>query len=109
MERIHLTKEEKVILRHIMKGEVGTPRNLSVNMNIFHLATLHEKGLVEYRANGEDAHDSRLTAKGKAYLEYNPQLSNPIDWKSIITIAAMLITAIATSLALFISCCLARP
>jgi hypothetical protein len=108
MERIYLTKEEKMILRHIAKGERKAPGNITPNMYLYHLATLQEKGLAIFQEYYDEVHRSRLTTKGKAYIESNPKLHNPTDWKGIISLVAVLVSAAAASLALFISCCLAR-
>jgi hypothetical protein len=98
-----------MILRHIAKGERKAPGNITPNMYLYHLATLQEKGLVGFKENYDEVHRSRLTTKGSVYMESNPKLCNPVDWKGIITMTAMVVTALAASLALFISCCLAHP
>lgn len=46
----------------------------------------------------------RLTDKGKLYLEDNPHLYNPIDWKWVVTTAIAVVAAIAAIAALFVSC-----
>lgn len=97
-----------MILRHIAKGERKAPGNITPNMYLYHLATLQEKGLVAFQEDFDDAHSSRLTTKGIVYMESNPKLRNPVGWKGIITMIAMVVTALAASFALFISCCLAR-
>lgn len=45
-----------------------------------------------------------LTDYGKLYLETNPRLRNPIDWKWIITTTISTIAAIASIIALFVAC-----
>lgn len=46
----------------------------------------------------------RLTDKGKLYLEYNPAIHNPVDWKWVVTTAIAIIAAIAAVAALFVFC-----
>lgn len=46
----------------------------------------------------------RLTDYGKLYLESNPRLRNPVDWKWIITTTIAAIAALASSIALFVAC-----
>ncbi len=104
MERIHLTKAEKQVFRHIQGNGEKQPRNITPVMFHYCLSTLQEKGLVEFRANYDEVLAAGLTVKGTAYMEQNPQLKNPVDWKGIATLIMVSITAIATTLALFVAC-----
>ncbi|MBP3353029.1 MAG: hypothetical protein J6L02_00040 [Bacteroidales bacterium] len=102
MERIKLSKEEKLVFLHVAKYENKQPRNITLVMFHYCLATLKEKGLVDFRANYEVILEAGLTVKGASYLEQNPKLKNPIDWKWIIPNLILAITAIATIIGLFI-------
>ena len=103
MERIHLTKKEKAVLRHVKEHGEKQPRNITPTIYSYCLSTLQEKGMVVFRANYEEVIYAGLTVKGKAYLEQNPKLKNPINW-NIVTAIATVATATATILALFVCC-----
>lgn len=105
MEKIRLTKEEKIVLRTLAGGERKTAL---LNDGEFFLAvvTLRSKGLVDAALNYSTIEDVRLSYFGKAYMQANPTLGNPIDWWRIIQMVATVITAIATTIALFIGCSL---
>ena len=104
MERISLSRTEKAVLRHVCANGGVQPMNITPNMFLYTLSTLQEKGLVQFRSDYDEVTGAKLTIKGRAYLEQNPKLTNPIDWKSIITIIATTTTAIATTIALFVAC-----
>ncbi len=103
MERIHLTKQEKVVLRHAQNSE-KPPRDISPTMYEYCLSTLQEKGLVRFKADYGEIVSVKITTKGRTYMEQNPRLKNPVDWKWIITTVIVSITAIATTFALFVAC-----
>ena len=104
MERIKLTKSEKQVLLHVVKHGAEQPRNITPSMFQYCLSTLREKGLIDFIKSYSKVIDARLTNKGEAYLEQNPKLHNPIDWKGIITLIMTIIIAIATTSALFVAC-----
>lgn len=104
MKRIYLTKEEKTVFLHIKDYGNAQPRNLSPVIFHYCLSTLKEKGLIDFSANYDEVRRASLTVKGAAYLEQNPKLINPVDWKGIIILILTSITAISTTLALFIAC-----
>jgi hypothetical protein len=105
MERINLTKEEKETLLSVKMQGYKQPRHLSPILFQFALSTLREKGLVEFKTTTKgDAYFAELTLKGKAYIEYNPMLKNPIPWKDIVLIVLSAITAVSTFIALFVGC-----
>ncbi len=108
MERIKLTKTEKRVLLHGQENGEKVPRNISLVMFHYCLSILQEKGLVDFKTNYDEVVRAGLTVKGSAYIEQNPKLKNPTDWKGIITLITTAITAIATTLALFIVCNLSR-
>ena len=102
MERIHLTKKEKAVLRHVKEHGEKQPRNITPTTFSYSLFTLQEKGLVTFQVNYDEILHAALTVKGKAYYEQNPSLSNPIDWKWIINTSIVAIGAMAAVLGLFI-------
>lgn len=104
MEKIYLDDFEKKLFRNVCKGDISQPRNLSLNQFHYSLSTLQEKGLIIYKTEYDKIIDIKPTIKGLAYLDSYPRLSNPIDWRWIISIIFYAITAIATTLALFIAC-----
>ena len=104
MERIKLTRDEKTVLLHVEKNGGKQPRNITPVMFQYSLSTLREKGLVSFRSDYEKVISAGITLKGVAYMERNPKLKNPVDWKGIVTIASVVMTAIATTLALFVAC-----
>lgn len=103
MEKIKLSKQEKIVLRTIASGEKNTPL---LNDGQFFIAVvqLKAKSLVDAAINYDKIESIRLSYYGKAYMQANPSLSNPIDWWRVCQTAATIITAIATTIALFIAC-----
>ena len=104
MERIKLNKDEKMVLLHLKEKGGKQPRNLSPLVFFYSLSTLQEKGLVKCRFNYDEVIDAKLSVKGKVYLEQNPKLKNPIDWKTFIIVISTAITAVATTVAIFVRC-----
>ena len=102
--RMHLNRIEKLLLKNINNGDFSMPRNITTNQYHHALSTLQEKGLIIFKSNYDQIEDAKTTIKGRAYIDSNPKLKNPIDWKWIITTILMAITAIASTLALFIAC-----
>ena len=88
MERIKLTKTEKQVLLHVKRYGEQQPKAVTPVMFHYCLSTLQEKGLVDFRANYDEILLARLTIKGSAYIEQNPKLKNPVNWRIIITMAA---------------------
>ncbi|MDR1369879.1 MAG: hypothetical protein LBJ72_07110, partial [Dysgonamonadaceae bacterium] len=62
------------------------------------------KGMIEATVNYNEIIDVKTSYIGVAYFAENPTLRNPIDWYRIITTASIIITALATALALFVAC-----
>lgn len=59
------------------------------------------------RKRWEEGHnivDVHITDYGISYIEQNPKLSNPVDWKWIVTIIITSLTAVASIIALFVAC-----
>jgi hypothetical protein len=60
--------------------------------------------MIEATVNYNEIIDVKTSYIGVAYFAENPTLRNPIDWYRIITTASIIITALATALALFVAC-----
>ena len=105
MERIRLSKSEKSILRELRRGNDNVPNGMD-NFSYFDaVVSLTEKRLVCSKTNYDEVLDVQLTPKGYAYMVANPHLLNPVNWAKVAAIAGI-ITAAATTLALFVACTL---
>lgn len=102
MDRIKLTKDEKILIRALKEGETDTPL-LTDGAKYLAARSLERKGLVDVIFCYGKVENIKLSYECKAYLETNPLLRNPIDWR-LIEIIFMGVTAIASFLALFVSC-----
>ena len=80
MERIHLTKKEKIVLRHVAEKGGEGPWELPMLQVKCALYLLGEKGLIYYILNFDEAVDARMTLWGRYYIEHNPKLKNPTLW-----------------------------
>ena len=80
MERIHLTKKEKIVLRHVAEKGGEGPWELPMLQVRCALYLLREKRLIYYILNFDEAVDARLTLCGRYYIEQNPKLKNPTLW-----------------------------
>ena len=60
--------------------------------------------MVDAIINYNEIVDVKASYIGIAYYAENPTLRNPVDWYRVITAAAIVITAMATALALFVAC-----
>lgn len=69
------------------------------------VSELERKGLVHAAwTEGHEVEAARLTDYGKSYIQANPRLHNPIDWKWIITTIIAAVAAVGTIAVIFISC-----
>ena len=80
MERIHLTKKEKAVLRHVVEKGGEGPWELPMPQVRCALFRLQDEGLIYYIVNFDEAVDARLTLWGRYYIEHNPKLKNPTLW-----------------------------
>lgn len=104
MERIKLSKEERLLYFRFAKRNARIPEGMSEEKFNYAAISLHKKGLafIDLQLNGVKS--ASLTKEGRAYLAVNPKLRNPFPWDTIMK-AATLIAAVAATAALFISCC----
>ena len=103
-EKIRLSKDEKRTLRHVAENSKKLPQDITLIMFRYCLSTLREKGLVKFRSKYDEILAAGITIKGAAYLERNPKLRNPVDWKWVASITVGLIAAVAAIAALFVAC-----
>lgn len=105
MEKVRLSKNEKEVLRNVSLNVAHWPDGMEAGSLSFALSSLERKGFVRVaRASGHEPVAAELTDLGIAYLENNPRLENPVDWKWIASITVGLIAAVAAVAALFIAC-----
>lgn len=105
MERIRLSKSAKQVFRLTDKGIVQCPdyitqsdfNNGARELQSCNLAYCHEE------ENG-NVEVMRISEYGKRYIAFNPSLSNPVDWKWVITTTIAIIAAISAFAALFVAC-----
>jgi len=90
MERIKLTKSEKVALRNVNNGRGGcVPIDMDARRYGRCVFRLQQLGLVQAQfEEGGTVVDARMSAFGLDYLAYNPHLRNPFPWQPVATIAA---------------------
>lgn len=106
MERIKLSKNEKEVFWLAMNNKQLPPLGMPYEVYFACIFSLHQKGLVNARFDCNKIASMHRTQLGEAYLTLNPSLKNPVDWLRIAELVFMGVTAIATTLALFISCTL---
>jgi hypothetical protein len=104
MKGVYLTKDEKTVFRDIILKGNERPAGVTDACFFLCVASLRQKGLVEAQINYNEITDVKASYIGVAYYSENPVLSNPVDWYKVITAIAVILTAIATSVALFIGC-----
>ena len=80
MERIHLTKDERIVLRHVAEKGGEGPWELPMLQVKCALYRLQDEGLIYCVVNFDEAVDARLTLWGRYYIEHNPKLKNPTLW-----------------------------
>lgn len=104
MERIHLTRNEKAVLRLIAMGK-DKPTDYAVNKYTCAVRSLESKALV--KAVWVEEKDNPLlvhiTENGSAYIVENPNLRNPINWVAVGAIAGLLGFGMSI-VALFVAC-----
>lgn len=101
MKKIHLTKDEKQLLRRIQARKKVHPDNMAFSTYVYTMIQLNEKDLIKIPSSGLS--DSTLTERGHLYMKFNPYLRNPFPWKVIFDISTI-IAAIAATAALFVGC-----
>ncbi|MDR2118772.1 MAG: hypothetical protein LBP25_04500 [Tannerellaceae bacterium] len=108
MKKIALTKDERTVFRSIILKGNERPTGITDSCFFLCVVSLCQKGLVEAQINYNEIMDVKASYIGIAYYAENPLLRNPIDWYKIIAITVLVITALATSAALFVGCSVLR-
>ena len=93
--RIKLTKQEKLIMKRLQQGIADKPDDMSGTMFQWSVTSLSRRGFlwVAYSSGGVIV-SCELTFKGKAYLESNPKLYNPINWDKWFAISCIISSAL---------------
>lgn len=95
MEEIRLNKDEKKVLRLLIKHGQYALDTMPRSRVRRALRSLESRSLVRVAwVEGGDFEGVMLTRDGKDYLIENPRLSNPIDWKWWILAITGLIAAL---------------
>lgn len=104
MERIRLTRNEKVVLRLTAMGK-GKPADYPTTRYNAAVRSLEGRALVKavWAEETESPLLVHITDNGTAYLTENPALRNPINWVAVGAIAGLLGFGMAI-VALFVAC-----
>jgi hypothetical protein len=104
MTKTSLTKDEKTVFRSIILRGNERPAGITDACFFLCVVSLCQKGLVEAQINYNEIIDLKASYIGVAYYSENPMLRNPVDWYRVIIATAVIMTAIAIAVALFIGC-----
>lgn len=105
MERIKLSKNEKMLLRNVGADLDYWPDDFSDQAITHALSSLENKKLVHVAwSSGMTPVASELTDFGRVYLDNNPKLLNPVQWRWIIEISIGVSTLIVAIIALCVVC-----
>lgn len=93
--RIKLTKQEKQIMKRLQQGIADKPEGMSDATFSWSVTSLSRHGFlwVAYSSGGVIV-SYELTLKGKAYLESNPKLYNPINLDKWFALSCLLSSAL---------------
>lgn len=103
MKRIHLTKDEKTLIRQFSRNDAGCPEGMSLATFVNTTIQLQKRGLVYAELGLMKVKVAHLTNEGKSYFEGNPKLRNPIPVNLILGIITT-IGAFAAVAGLFVGC-----
>lgn len=94
--RIKLTKQEKLIMKRLQQGITDKPDDMSGTMFQWSVTNLSRHGLISviFLYDSYKIFEWKLTLKGKAYLESNPKLYNPINWDKWFAISCIISSAL---------------
>ena len=94
--RIKLTKQEKQIMKRLQQGIADKPDDMSGTMFQWSVTSLSRHGLISviFLYDSYKIFEWKLTLKGKAYLESNPKLYNPINWDKWFAISCIISSAL---------------
>ena len=94
--RIKLTKQEKQIMKRLQQGIADKPDDMSGTMFQWSVTNPSKHGLISviFLYDSYKIFEWKLTLKGKAYLESNPKLYNPINWDKWFAISCIISSAL---------------
>ena len=100
MKRIHLTKDEKTLIRQFSRINADCPQGMSQAEFVYNTIQLCKLGLVSAEVEFMTVKSAVLTDYGRLYLADNHKLRNPVQWNLIVNIALiiLLVISIVTSL-----------
>lgn len=104
MERIRLTRNEKVVLRLTAMGK-QCPAEYPEHLYVAAVRSLEHRQLVKavWAEETKKPIHAMLTPYGEAYLTQNPALLNPINWAAISAIGTAIAVVVAV-IALVVAC-----
>ena len=100
---MHLTKNEKKILKGYMLTHSFSKWTLTEREYAAALFALQEKGLIESGNLVGGVYRGSITPHGDLFLKGNPELKNPINWEAVMRWVGIT-TLILAGLGLFIGC-----
>lgn len=104
MERIYLTKSEKLLLRTIANTRDVVHPDLTPASRAAAARSLEAKGFIHGAyIEGGDIEAAMLLPAGRDYINANPHLYNPINW-AIIWSAVGAISAVAAVIVGIVAC-----
>ena len=104
MERIRLTRDEKIVLRCFAQHDSKVPEGMTRARHTLAAKSLQRKGLADIDTNLYGIRAGSLNIEGRAYLEENPKLRNPFSIGHFMNIVAI-IAASAAVFAVVVGCC----
>lgn len=104
MKRVYLSKEAKVVLRHVAGGSLAVPAGFSDYQYRSACLELRNIGfLYVAQIEGGEVVSVLLTEDGRSYLSCNPTLRNPIDYKKLSFVVALASLVVSVVVA-FVAC-----
>ncbi|GAB1252029.1 hypothetical protein Tsumi_11350 [Porphyromonas miyakawae] len=104
MDRIQLSKDERIVLRQISLGWKDSSLALSEDRCRLACINLERLGLIRVAwLEGYQILYASLTEYGVSYLAWNPRLRNPIDYKKLGFILAC-VSLVASIVVALVAC-----
>lgn len=104
MNKVKLSNSAKNVMRILYSGK-DRPSTFPEYEFAAGAEELEEHGFAVCAwGEGHQLEDAILTSKGETYIIFNPSLRNPIDWKYVFQISLLLISTVASIIALFVAC-----
>jgi len=103
MKKIFLSIDEKKALLSIQQGKITAPAGMNMAEFFLAVSELKRKGLIDAEINYDEIIDVKPSYIGSGYVAQNPTLVNPVGWFKILTVAGLIITAIATIITMIVA------